>query len=71
MIHVELDDAVLDMSFLVEVVSHDTQDTTRTDKQTRIKKHANTKLTTTGTPTLTRRARRTRPRQDQRRSDDY
>ena len=70
MIHVELDDAVRDTSFFFEVVSHNTQDMTRTYKQTRIKRHANTQLTTTGTPTLTRRARRTRPRQDQRRSDD-
>ena len=38
---------------------------TQTDKQTRTKQHANTIIITIGTPTLTRRARRTRPRQDQ------
>ena len=71
MIHVELDDTVRDTSFLFEVVSRDTQDTTHTDKQTRIDKHTNTKLTKpTHPPTPTRRARHTRPRQDQRRSDD-
>ena len=70
MVHVELDDAVRDTAFLFEVVIHGMQDMTHTNKQTRTKQHANKELTTTGTRTLTRRARRTRPRQDQRRSDD-
>ena len=69
MIHVELDDEVRDTLFLFEVVGHDIQNTAHADKRTRTKQHTNTKLAN-NTPTLTRRARHARPRQDQHHSDD-
>ena len=69
MINVALDDTVRDTSFLFEVVNHDIHNTKHVEQHTRITQHANTRLTI-DTPTLTRRARRTRPRQDQRRPDD-